>query len=512
MVCVVIFASMIKYVSVVFSLFILLFTFSCKKDLVSTDPNDRLAFSTDTLAFDTVFTQMGSATHRFMIYNRNAETVIISSIQLKGGTSSNFRLNVNGQPGITFSDIEIKGNDSVFVFAEVTIDPNNTTNPFVIFDQIEFKTNGNTQQVVLSAWGQNAYYYRPNLFINGLPPISHVSDYPDYYPVGSIVNLPNDKPHVIFGFLMVDSATTLNIPSGTQLHFYDQGGLWAYRGSTLNVNGSPDNKVVFQGTRLEAYYDDQPGQWDRIILNEGPANHTFNNVIIKNAFIGIQAEEFYLDGNPQLANNQVKLYNTIIQNSKGLGMLVRNHNIVADNVLVANSGNILVAIQGAGTHTFRHSTIANFWRFGTRSEESLLLSNYFSIPTSGGSQIDVTGNLSVKMENSIIYGTNDEELATDSLPSAQFQYIFQNCVLKTEKDTLDAGLTGKFQNIVLNPSTPNSFFYNNPLFVDPYKDDFLLSDSSRAIDKGDPTLTDTLLTDLKGDTRGAIPDLGCYEF
>ena len=241
MVSVVIFATMIKYFYAILSISLLLFTYSCKKDLVSTDPNAKLAFSTDTLAFDTVFTQMGSATHRFMIYNRNSETVIISNIQLKGGSTSNFRLNVNGQPGITFNDIEIKGNDSIFVFAEVTIDPTNANNPFVIFDAIEFKTNGNVQQVVLSAWGQNAYYYRPNLFINGLPPISHISDYPDYFPVGNTVNLPNDKPHVIFGFLMIDSAITLNIPSGTQLHFYDQGGMWAYRGSTLNVNGSPGN-------------------------------------------------------------------------------------------------------------------------------------------------------------------------------------------------------------------------------------------------------------------------------
>ncbi|UTW65887.1 hypothetical protein KFE94_14690 [bacterium SCSIO 12643] len=512
MVSVVIFAAMTKYFYAILSISLLLFTYSCKKDLVSTDPNAKLAFSTDTLAFDTVFTQMGSATHRFMIYNRNSETVIISNIKLKGGSTSNFRLNVNGQPGITFNDIEIKGNDSIFVFAEVTIDPTNANNPFVIFDAVEFTTNGNEQQVVLSAWGQNAYYYRPNLFINGLPPISHISDYPDYFPIGNTVNLPNDKPHVIFGFLMIDSAITLNIPSGTKLHFYDKSGMWAYRGSTLNVNGSPGNEVIFQGTRLEDFYDDQPGQWDRIILNEGPQDHTFNNVIIKNSFIGIQAEEFYLDGVPALANNKVKLYNTTIQNSRGLGMLIRNHNIIADNVLVANSGNILVAIQGAGTHRFRHTTIANFWRFGTRSDETLLLSNYFGIPASGGGQVEIAGDLDVRMDNCIIYGTNDEELATDSVASAQFNYLFQNCVLKTEKDTLDTGLTGKFKNIVLNPSTPNSFAYNNPLFVDPYKDDFLLSDSSRAIDKGDLNLTDTLLMDLKGDMRDNLPDLGAYEF
>ena len=483
---------------------------SCKRDKFTDDPAAKLAFSTDTLTFDTVFTTLGSTTKRIMVYNRNPEAVLISKIKLSGGTISNFRINVNGQPGLEFTDIEIKGNDSMFVFAEVTVDPNQQNNPFVIFDDIQFETNGNNQSVILSAWGQNAYYYKPNLYINGLPPISHISDYPDYFPIGPTVDLPNDKPHVIFGFLMIDSATTLNIPAGTQLHFYDQSGLWAYRGSTLNVNGQLGNEVVFQGTRLESAFDDLPGQWDRIILNEGPVDHQINNTIIKNAFIGIQAEEFYLDGIPELASNKVKIYNTIIKNSQGLGMLVRNHNILADNVLVTNSGNVLVGIQGAGVHRFRHSTIANYWP-SSRSDESLLMSNYFYLPTAGGGQLEVTGDLDVKFDNSIIYGTSDEELSTDSTVSAQFKYEFNYCVLKTMKDTLDPGLIGKFNNIILNPNRPNSNFIFDPLFEDPYNNDFLLNDSSRAIDQGSFILMDTLTTDLKGDARDNLPDMGSYE-
>lgn len=502
---------MLKRLLAIFGFVVILFSVSCKKDLITNDPGARLSFSTDTLTFDTVFTQLGSATLRFMVYNPNAEGVVISSIKIKEGSASNFRVNVNGQPGTEFNDIEIKGQDSLFVFAEVTVDPTNANNPFVIFDNVDFITNGNNQTVVLSAWGQNAYYYHadPESYISGLA-YSLIESY--FPPVGGVINLPNDKPHVIFDYLIIDSLTTVNIAAGTQLHFYDKSGLWAYRGATLNVNGTLGNEVVFQGTRLEDFYDDKPGQWDRIILNEGPANHTFNNVIIKNSFIGIQAEEFYLDGVPELASNSIKLYNTVIQNSAGLGLLVRNHNIIADNLLVVNSGNVLVALQGAGVHQFTHSTIANFWRFGSRSDESLVLTNYFNLPQSDGSQLQVAGDLQANFDNCIIYGTNSEELGTDSVDVAQFNYLFNHCVLRTEKDTLDPGLVGKFSTIVLNPTTPIGSAYNNPLFVDPYEDDFLLSDSSRAIDQGSLVLTDTLLLDLKGDMRDNLPDLGSYEF
>ena len=173
----------------------------------------------------------------------------------------------------------------------------------------------------------------------------------------------------------------------------------------------------------------------------------------------------------------------------------------------------MLAIQGAGKSSFLHSTIANFWswRYGTRSDETVLLTNYFYLPTTDGGRLEVAGDLDVTFENSIVYGTNDEEISTDSTLNAQFSYLFQNCVIKTKKDTLDVGLTGKFKNIVLNPTTQFGQKYNNPLFVDPYVDDFLLSDSSRAINKGDILLTDTLLLDLKGDSRDNFPDLGSYE-
>ena len=48
----------------------------------STDPNLRLTFSKDTLSFDTVFTTIGSATKKFMIYNKNKESMNIQSIML----------------------------------------------------------------------------------------------------------------------------------------------------------------------------------------------------------------------------------------------------------------------------------------------------------------------------------------------------------------------------------------------------------------------------------------------
>ena len=47
--------------------------------------NDKLEFSLDTLRFDTVFTERGSATRILKVYNPNDESVRISRIALERG-------------------------------------------------------------------------------------------------------------------------------------------------------------------------------------------------------------------------------------------------------------------------------------------------------------------------------------------------------------------------------------------------------------------------------------------
>jgi len=105
---------------------------SCRKDDVITDGNIQLRFSIDTLIFDTVFTSVGSITLVLKVYNDYSSKVRISSLRLANGNSSYYRLNVDGQPGRFFSDVEIAAKDSMFIFCEVTIDPNNTNTPYVV--------------------------------------------------------------------------------------------------------------------------------------------------------------------------------------------------------------------------------------------------------------------------------------------------------------------------------------------------------------------------------------------
>src|SRR5687768_869327 len=102
---------------------------SCKKEKEITDSSAKLSFSLDTVFFDTIFTTIGSATKRFLVYNDHDRPINISSIALANGSGSKFRINVDGLPGIAHTNIKIAAKDSMFVFVEVTLDPTNVNNP-----------------------------------------------------------------------------------------------------------------------------------------------------------------------------------------------------------------------------------------------------------------------------------------------------------------------------------------------------------------------------------------------
>ncbi|HLU87436.1 MAG TPA: hypothetical protein VKZ44_06745, partial [Taishania sp.] len=251
---------------------------SCKKTTLFSKGN--LAFSKDTVVFDTVFTTIGSTTQQLKIYNKESKTILIEEVELMGGSASPYRINLDGLMGTQFAGIELEGKDSLFLFVEVTLNPNGGNLPMVVEDSIRFRTNGKDQYVILAAWGQDMYYHYSDL--NGSS---------QGWDLNEGV-WPNDKPHVIYGAAFVDEDKTLTIPAGTKIHMHKNAFLYVYKG-TLNIEGEPGNEVIIQGDRLEADYQDVSGQYYGVYFNEAKTS-TINYAIIKNGTSGIHIEK---DGN-----------------------------------------------------------------------------------------------------------------------------------------------------------------------------------------------------------------------
>ncbi len=458
------------YFAIVFVVMLILA--SCKKEDALYEGAAKLRFSTDTVMFDTIFTGFGSTTQQLKVYNPYDQKLKITSIDLAKGNNSSYRLNINGYQANSIKDVELPAGDSLFIFVEVTVEPGRSE--MVEQDSILFHINGNTQDIDLVAFGQDVHLI--------------IAD-----TITQHTQWLNDKPYLVYYYLMVDSLINFRIDTGVQVHFHKNGIFIVKRG--LQVNGNVDEPVVFQGDRLEDIYDDIPGQWDRIVFFEGSTNNYMKNAIVKNGFYGVQLGA--LNGGPPPG---LLLENTVIQHMSYSGIYSLGGQVAAVNTVVADCGYYALALLIGGYYEFYQCTVVNQWYYSTRNTASVVLSNNLY-----AQETYYTGDL-VKAEfrNCILSGSLENELNFSNDESTAFNYHFDHCIIKN-KDVIDTNVTAGFGSILWN---------GDPDFVDYDESDYQLGEESEAIDAGDYSLIDSLpllQLDLNGEMRDTFPDLGAYE-
>lgn len=482
-----------KRIHLIAILSVLLFgAISCKKQhQINPDASLKLEFSTDTVLFDTVFTTLGSATHHLMIYNRHNDDLKISSVRLKGRKNSPFRVNLDGDSDIEFYNKVIPANDSLFSFMRVTINPNDLNTPFVVEDELEFVTNGNTQVVKLLAWGQNANYIVADKVVNlgGEP-------YPYHIVADSLETTvwTSERPYVIYGYALINSYGTLRIEEGTHIYCHQGGGILSWSDGQLIIDGTAENPVVIQGDRLEAYYNDTPGQWEQILMMDGRAgaDHRISHAIIRNGTIGLNCQ-------PTLKATEcaLRIDNTIIENQSGYGLFSILYPVEAKNFTIANCGYANFWALG-GDYRFVHGTIADNWNGQSKDNVAVSLNNRAK---DSNTEEFVYLPINVEMDNCIIYGSQKDEFVTSFGADADSTYIFDHCLIKSERF---ASTMAGFNHCIFNL---DPFFANvatNDLHID--------SIASPVIGTGNPIFGNEVPYDLDGVSRVGAPDMGAFQF
>lgn len=463
------------------SLYVLFFFTSCKKERLTISGSAQLEFSTDTLAFDTVFTTLGSTTESFRVFNNNNRKINISSIRLGGGENSMFKLNIDGVPGFLLENLEIDGKDSFHVFASVTVDPTNQNNPIFFIDSVLFETNGNMQIVYLVAWGQDAHFF--------------VSD-----ELTASQTWVNDKPYVILNSLLVGRNVVLNIDPGVRIFMGGNSGIFVDEFGKIIAKGTCDDSIAIRNIRQEEFFQLLPGQWLGLFFLRNSTGNELEHVEITNATFGISLGSCVDCGPSDLvplnSRAALKISNSRISNSLVNAIAAVSSEIVAENCLFERAGDNLVALGLGGIYRFTHCTFANFGsRFLEHKKAALLLSNVIS----DGQQNFAAEALDAIFENSVVFGSLEEEIDTSIvLPDTlRYRYKFANSLLKTKRDiTVATYYTDCIKNL-------------NPLFVNSFEQDFHLSNGSPCIDAGKST---QVFADFDCQSRNGLPDLGCYEW
>ena len=481
---------------------------SCRKDF-STIPNfGNLQFSKDTVFLDTIFTNIGSATYNLKVYNRGSNAITIPTIQLKNGTSSNYRLNVDGVPGKEFNDVDILAKDSIFVLIETTVNVTNEPNPLYT-DKILFDNGTNQQAVDLVTLVEDATFIFPgkdaismkidSLTLNGEPTAIKGRFLED-----TELTFTKIKPTVIYGYAAVPSNKTLTIEAGAKVYFHNNSGLIIDNKATLKVNGTLAEKVVFEGDRLENSFSEIPGQWGTIWMRPGSKENEIQHAQIKNGIIGILIDSIGATDVPTL-----KLQNTEIYNHSNFGILARETNIEAHNVVIGSAGQASLAATIGGTYNFTHSTFSNYWNSSIRPLPAVLINNFFVYDSDAGEKITETRDLkAANFTNCIFDGNNNIEFLIDKVDDGGlFRYSVQNCIIKFDDNNnsfegvaeIDFANNTNYSRIILN---------GNLDFRDTQKSDFIIGEKSDAINNA---ITSVFTTDLLGVNRTTNPDIGAYQ-
>ena len=462
----------------------------CVDDSFSTNPNDKLAFSKDTLAFDTVFTTIGSATSKVMIYNRNNSALKISHIALAGGRNSAFKINVDGSLNANgqFDNIEIRAKDSMFVFVQITVDPQNSNSPVFIKDSITFQTNGVIQHVKLQAYGQNIVPLKNKLFKDD-------------------TTLTADLPYVVTGNLVIDTAKTLTLNPGCRIYFHNNANLIVY--GTLKANGTAANPILLRGDRLDEIkfatsfpYNNVAGQWGGVYLLWNQAKHVLHHVNMNSGYVGL-----YFSNNDRNTIPNLEISDCRISNFLLYGLVVQNGNVQVSNSEISNTSSYTVYLNG-GKHTFLQSTIVNYFdnskveptdRYQEKKPAVMIMN------------LNRVAPMETVFKNCIISGDLDNEFTLASRSLDQYPGIFDHCYIR-KTDSLKLA---QFTNIRWYNSKDTLIFKSNHYdFEKKINFNFMPDSISPVRGKADLTVASQFPLDLNGNNRlvGNKPDLGAYQW
>ncbi|PQJ22990.1 hypothetical protein [Tenacibaculum sp. SG-28] len=481
---------------------------SCRKDFETIPSFGALKFSKDTVFLDTIFSSIGSATYNLKVYNTSANDITIPEIKLENGIGSNYRLNVDGIPGKDFENVEIRAKDSIFVFIETTIDYNTLNNPLYT-DRILFDNGNNQQDVDLVTLVQDAVFIYPGkdpitMKIDSLTLDGSPTSIKGRFLKNSELNFTNDKPYVIYGYAAIADGNTLDIAAGTKIYFHQNSGIIVDKNASLKANGTLEDKIIFEGDRLENRFNNTPGQWGTIWMRAGSMENYINHTVIKNNIIGILVDSIGSNTTPTL-----QIQNSEIYNNSNYGIFARSAAIEAENIVIGNNGQASLACTIGGSYRFTHATIGNFWNTSIRTLPAVIINNYITLENNSQVKTTILGDLlEANFTNCIITGNNNVEFLLDKIDGTTFNYNVKNTLFKfndvnnnySNIPELDFSNQQHYQNNIQNG------FVN---FKSPLQNNLKIGKESDAINAGIRT---AVSRDILNNTRDNRIDSGAYQY
>lgn len=448
----------------------------------------RLTFSCDTLSFDTVFTEQGSATAQIMVYNRNKHAMVIDRIGLRDGVS--FRVNVDGEADLSrLTEVQINGGDSMYVFVRTDINPTGKNNPVIVSDLLFFQlANGTTQQVVLEAYGQDV----KRIGYKGCGRTEQ-----------SLLTLTATKPYLIYDTLMVSGRLT--IEPGATLYMHQ--GACIFVTGNVYAQGTLLQPIVIRADRLDRLFENVPyayagGGWNGIYLVADMAyTYQLDYVDILSGNIGLYCASTCEGVLPQLQMNGCRIHNHTLY-----GLVLVNTDAQVSNTEISNCASYCVYCAG-GTHDFIHTTVASYFGATDVRIQSVAKAPTAAVYIDNLSKNEPQTNTS--FYNSIITGYLTNQLVVATPLDRYYPGSFVGNYLKTDSLLIPHAHDNCYWQSSHEHMFRNTYYkYQEYVYYD-----FHLDSLSPAKQIGDSLLALPYPIDRDGNSRALMrPDAGCYQY
>jgi len=461
-----------------FSFWMLLVAVSCNKDDITFDaPSQQLSFSKDTVFCDTVYHQVRSETYVVKVYNNEDKDVLIPRINLEKGSSSLYRINVDGKPGFDFKDVPLRKKDSMYIFVEIA--PEATGPEAIAEDKILFSSGAGQQHVTLFSVVQDAEFFietptNPNV-------------------ISTHTTWNNNKAKIIYGNLTINPNITLDIQPGTKVYFHKNSGMKVSSGASLNINGVFDNEVILRGDRNDPYYDTIPKNWNSIRMEP----NSILNMNFARLFGGTRGFD--------MKQNTANISNSFIHTFFEYGIYAVGSTVTSKNLVMNNCGESCIGIFRGGNHSYTHATIANYSKtMGSFNRNGITATNEWK-NAAGTTEQGALQRLDIK--NSIVFSDRDNSVNFEQTPGQQFEFLIQNSLIKYS-GVPEAGFP--FDN---NVNVVQSIKNEDPQFLNYFaaKMNLRVKTTSPARGKGNVTVAGTVPFDIVNVSRTTNPTLGAYQ-
>lgn len=466
---------------------------SCSDDdSFSSDSIYRLSFSADTVSLDTVFSTVPTSTYSFSVYNRSKKGLHISKIRLKRGNQTGYRVNVDGvyldnASGSQAYDFDIRKEDSLRVFVELTPSLNNADVPKLVSDDIVFTLESGVEQSV----NLRAYSWDAQMF--------------DSLIISNDSVIETDKPLLVYKGIKIDSMATLRINYPTKIYFHSGAGIDVY--GKLIISGQPmqGGDVVLRGDRTDRMfsylpYDRISGQWRGIHIYPSSSGNIISGADIHSSEYGVICDSAAYNSD----ETRLTVHHSTIHNCKGPGIQAFNSFVYISDSQISNTLGDCLAVYGGRTEVV-FSTLAQFYPFSADRGMALNFADHYEdnpYPTDAficyntlvtGYAKDVINGSLRDTVNVASYAFVNSIIRTPEIKDTVEIKHFVNCIFETPEDSVQ----GKDHFISIDES--------NMLY------DFRLQEKSPARGKA-YLFPGEYTVDRYYRLRGEFPDIGCFQY